>query len=1054
MRVKDKYFGMFGRSFAFLLCTMLILSVVYAADSATEKEELESLPSVVADDVDTLIIVNKGEESKIDAAIASSISHDIGIPVLYVDKDVVSDELVRELKNGMYKDVRNVVILGGESVVSSIVENSLQSTGETLSGGFDVTRIAGVTGTGTALEAINYFYGPEVVDEVSLVKYEGDLNKDYDEVLHLSAQLDNPIIPIPADVDGLPADVLDSLLTLKVDSVNVVGEFDNAEDIKSDLFEIKVGVTSEISGNNEEIKDSLEEDVKNSIVSGDKIFFIEEGEMPPIVSGDKIFYYKDENNDNLDDESGSVLDGIGRGLYNNLKDKGINIKGINYYGDDKEKMEEIRKSLEREGINVEAVKYDEVEKIAIDVSGEEVERIVDKAEKGREDMEKNFEAHKGEFEKNLPSAIKHFKAFYINEKDKLSAEEIKLGASIIGEESKNDPVAQWKLMKAFANEYDHRTYVSDCQSDPKCVGDEINFEMINIDDKLEYAVGIENADEAAKLDVGEKVELLDVIDFVSSEEKNEVSKEVSEILQSGTKLEDLSSSFVERRKDEAYQKYFEELKKEYDSVGNKYQADKLKVDDIKDIFDDRLVLESEAYLAGLVNYNEFKDPSKRAEIYSKMAEVGKELEQKGIKESQYMSPEDWKNAYDRYDKNGQLSQEDISRYGAAVTAYKTYEYKNPGEYYSPSGGSWDAKTGQYSYTSSDGRLVTGVYRSGYYYYNDEEGNLVEGGKDGKVNEYDSSTLPSGWSYDSKTGVYSKDGVNYIPPSEYNSYSGKYEYYKDGNYLGCGSSGCSEVSVPEGYERNPDGSYSRAGYNGAVNNEWKPGTYYDPKYGGYIPALDSSGAGSGQTGYSGSYGGKYADPYGNAWTQGSDGTWKQSGGSGTNTGATNTQQAAVWTQSADGTWSSSTGQTYNPQQPYTSGGAYNPSTGGYVGSTGTQVDSYGNTWTQGSDGTWASQGEGTSSGSYSGGSYSSGSYSGGAYSSSGSYSGGDAGSYSGGTSSGSYSGGSTGGSTGGDGGGGGGSAPSAPTGGVIFMDSETATKGFLLRWLRGNNLLEG
>mgnify|MGYP001567421854 CR=1 FL=1 len=65
---------------------------------------------------ETVIIANG--EIGIDHAIASSISHDMGIPVIYVENGDVK-AAVEQLKSGIYQDVKEVVILGGETVISS-----------------------------------------------------------------------------------------------------------------------------------------------------------------------------------------------------------------------------------------------------------------------------------------------------------------------------------------------------------------------------------------------------------------------------------------------------------------------------------------------------------------------------------------------------------------------------------------------------------------------------------------------------------------------------------------------------------------------------------------------------------------------------------------------------------------------------------------------------------------------------------------------------------------------------------------------------------------------
>ena len=150
--------------------------------------------------VGTLIIVNGGDKSTLDAATASSISENTGVPVLFTGHNDVSPDVLSSLITGEYKDVTNVVILGGSAVVSDRAQQSLEDIGKTA--GYDVVRLSGTTATGTAVEALKYFYGPEVLKEVEIVKYDGDSDQSYQKSLQLAAQLGKPIITVPADANG------------------------------------------------------------------------------------------------------------------------------------------------------------------------------------------------------------------------------------------------------------------------------------------------------------------------------------------------------------------------------------------------------------------------------------------------------------------------------------------------------------------------------------------------------------------------------------------------------------------------------------------------------------------------------------------------------------------------------------------------------------------------------------------------------------------------------------------------------------------------------------
>lgn len=997
---------------AYLQLGIMIISIFSFSFLITRAEETtagstttSTSTTTVALGVETVIIANG--EIGVDNAIASSISHDTGIPVIYVENGDVTSA-IEQLKSGVYQDVKEVVILGGEAVISSKDEEALKTTG-IISGNYDIARIAGVTGTGTAVEAINYFYGPGVIDEVTLVTYKDDSDKNYNDVLHLAAELDNPIIPIPSDVDGLPSEVVETFDSLNIDNVEVVGDFQSESEVKSDLNELKVEVTNEINGDNAEtIKDNLEIEVVENLKSGEEVelVFVEEGQIPPALSDAYIVYYKDENNDNIDDKTGSVLDGIGRGAYDQLRDKGVKIDGIKCTGENPEGWEKFKNDIEGSGVKtkIDLVKYENSEdivKISDEITKEKTKDISEDYKVWDLRYEDLTEKHKSDFANSLPVYLETFKSYYTNEKEKLTSEEIGLASKIIDESGKDDSVASWKLMHEFGNLISHKNYVKQCQSDNDCRNEQIELEKINVDEKLEKLIGTDRAKEVANLDVGKKVGLLETTTFVPPGKESEFRDKIDTIISEGGKVENLQQAYIDKGKEEAYQKYTGELKKEYEAAGKKEEAAKLTTEQVKAIYDDRLKIESKAYLSGVVKYEDYVNPEKRAVAIAKMEDMQKSyFDSKGIVDSQYLTAEDWKTAYDEYSKDGKLSDDNAKKYEAAATAYKTWEETHSGIYYDPKGSYWDVKSGQYSYTDHEGKVVSGVYdtKAGTYTYTNEKGELIQGTKDGDVREYKEDY--GGWKKNEDGSWKGPKGESYIPPSSYNPITGTYDYriegeHPEGYVVQCGSKGCSggiyngpgsSWTPPENWEKSRDGK----SWVSPEGKEYSAGTSYYS-----------------HSGTSGSEGGSVKDSFGNSWTQSADGSWSSSGGT--------TYDSHTGQYSGGGT----TGGTYTGTYE---GGSY--SSGGTSAGTGTSTGTY-----SGSTGTYSGS-TGTHSG-YSG----SGSYSGGS-------TGGDTGSYSGG---GTYSSGGGGGapSGGGDSGGGGGGGSPAPMG---FVISDIEGKKLLSKWL--------
>ncbi|MBI4009972.1 MAG: cell wall-binding repeat-containing protein [Candidatus Aenigmarchaeota archaeon] len=841
----------------FLISGFFVLGVFAQEDNLNSTFES-------AEDVTTIIIVNGETDSSVDAAIAAAISHDIGIPVFYTQYSQIQQSILNELKSGIYENVQEVVILGGEAVVSDEVEESLDIAG--VVGGFEVTRIGGVTGTGTAVEAIDYFYGPGTLDGVALVSYDGDGDTTHEDILHLAAQLDQPIIPITDDVEGLPADVVETLGDAGVDDVTVVGDFSNENEIKGDLSELEIKVEQEFNGDVGVIENELQEEVEKTIESGDDVLFVEEGEVPPIIPDSLLIYYKDEDNDGVEDESGLKLDEFCKTFYEDHLENGVKIESINFYSDDSRRLDSIEKELIKENIPFEANNYEDVDDVvysSIEVNKDNIEEINEDFVDGDLRMQGNFEEHQRDFEEQLPVMIEQFKAFYTNEKDGLSLEELRIGAEIIDEANKGDLVATWKLMHAFANEYRHENYVEECQS-LECKQEYIASEQVTLEEKIVDVVGPEV--DIAALDAETKIGLLDIVEFYPPTQEDEV-KQTLDTLNEDTKAGEIYQAYVDESKEEAYQNYFDELKKEYEALEESEKAVSLTLDEAKEGYNERLILESEAYLAGLINPHD-AGIVERAEAYNAMSEIHEKLVSGGVIDTHYLTPEDWKSAYEKHLGEG-LTEQDLEHYNVATTAYKTWESGHQGIADDPTGGYYDVKTGHFSCLDPSGKAVTGFYddKKGTYTYTNENGELVQGDKEGNFHEYN-------------------------------------------NFIG----------APEGWKKNEDGSWSGPGGQKYI----PPATgVYDPSQGSFSYQYTDP-----TTGEMHDYTGPYTPPTGGAWhapegwSQSADGAWVSPDGH-TYSGDTSSSTGTTWTQNADGTWSAPSGETY-------SGGSTGGYTGGDTG----------------------------------------------------------------------------------------------------------------------------
>ncbi len=696
--------------------------------------------------VDTVIIVNGGDVSTLDAAIAAAISADIGAHVLYTEHEEVPADLQTQLKN---LDAENVVILGGQSVVSENIETSLQDLG------YDVTRLHGTTATGTAVEAIEYFYGPGTLDEVSLVKYEGDTVQDYSTILTLAAELGQPIIPIPSDVEGLPGEVTNLLATTDVEQVTLVGDFDQEAAIEEDLQEVRVDVETKIEGNIDAVEDQLQNQVLDTLTEGDQIVFVEEGEVAPVLPDHKTYFYKDENNDGLDDESGSVLDGIGLGLYDQYP---FLNKECKFVGDNEDVQKRFEEAMESAGIQVSAGKVGDSIGTAFTFTNEEAAKLSEHFAKKEEEFKNLYERNKGLFESETTKAADQAKAFLELNKDKLSPTEIELGYKFLEELDKGDVQSAWKLFHKFENHVEFNDY-KEVVTDSAEVARRVGLEKADLDKLIEEFGGKDVALQAANLDAGKKIGLLGL---VPPGHEEAFRAKMQEFIASGVKPEDWGKEFSEEYKKDGYEHYYEEAKERHDycvtakcGFADDYKdPSKWAEEEKKKYFEEGIRHEGEAVLSNLVNPEDLSDPTKVAQVINRVDAVDYTLQKAGVTDTHYLNPEDWQKAYQTYATEGKLSSADIKQYEATVTAYRTYEAAHQGDFHAPEAGNYDAAKGTFTYVDpTSGQAVSGTYTQGQYTYTDPTtGTTYTGTNTGAVYEH------------TETGYHAPEG--YSPPTSY------------------------------------------------------------------------------------------------------------------------------------------------------------------------------------------------------------------------------------------------------------------------------------------------
>ena len=237
-----------------------------------------------------------------------------------------------------------------------------------------------------------------------------------------------------------------------------------------------------------------------------------------------------------------------------------------------------------------------------------------------------------------------------------------------------------------------------------------------LDKELKGIVGTEKAAEVANLKVGEKLGLLDIVEFTPPTEVAQVAQKVAELLDKGTAPAQLTQQYVAEKKSKAVNTVFlDQAKKEAEAVGgaSKYWAGdvtKLTPAEMEVKYNEWLSHMSEVTKAEIVSGSDFYNLEKRAEAITTFDKASESLEKAGV-ENVYLSPDLWKEAYDKYAAEGKLPDDFVQKCDAASVAFKAWEEQNPGVSNDPTGATYDSKAGTFNYIDHKGEFVAGTYDS-------------------------------------------------------------------------------------------------------------------------------------------------------------------------------------------------------------------------------------------------------------------------------------------------------------------------------------------------------
>lgn len=222
------------------ILTLALLFAMLATPMLAQETSAET-------DIDTVILAST--ENYPDALVASAAASKEGIPVLLTEKDELPDRTREALE---HIDPSNIVLVGGELVISGDVEASLSES-------YEVTRLSGTSRYGTANEVASYFW-PEGTDSAVLVENDPEDREGHRYLAmarHLAEEDESPVLL--TGEDAIPASVLSQLEDLGVSEVDYVGT-DLSSEERTQLEELGITVDEEVTApDREELLERLRE---------------------------------------------------------------------------------------------------------------------------------------------------------------------------------------------------------------------------------------------------------------------------------------------------------------------------------------------------------------------------------------------------------------------------------------------------------------------------------------------------------------------------------------------------------------------------------------------------------------------------------------------------------------------------------------------------------------------------------------------------------------------------------------------------------------------------
>ena len=174
--------------------------------------------------------------------------------------------------------------------------------------------------------------------------------------------------------------------------------------------------------------------------------------LPPVILNSILIYYEDEDNDGIDDQTGTELEDFL--VLNYEENNNYEIENVYFYSDDQRRLGKTEYNLLKKNIPIEAVSYETSEDLiynSLELNRDNAYEInrnfVDKSS----EIKENFEDNKELIEKQIAPLVEQINIFYGLQESNLppQAAIIAKGAS----DASNDISTRWRLVNAFFNEY-------------------------------------------------------------------------------------------------------------------------------------------------------------------------------------------------------------------------------------------------------------------------------------------------------------------------------------------------------------------------------------------------------------------------------------------------------------------------------------------------------------------------------------------------------------------------------------------------------------------------